>query len=130
MARTRNCNAIKANGERCRGVAIERSDWCYQHDPARSEERRRNASLGGKSGGRGRRSETSEIKVELAYLTTKVLAGEIETPKVAVANQLINTRLRAVELERKVRETDELEARLRELEESITRQTGGRKWGA
>jgi hypothetical protein len=67
---------------------------------------------------------------ELAYLTTKVLAGEIETPKVAVANQLINTRLRAVELERKVRETDELEARLRELEESITRQTGGRKWGA
>lgn len=128
------CTAIKAEGGRCRGVAIERSDWCYQHDPTRSEERRRNASLGGKSGGRGRRSETSEIKAELASLTTKVLAGEIETPKVAVANQLINTRLRAVELERKIAEQDDLMERLGALELAAGQQpnsrTGGRKWGS
>lgn len=33
-----------------------------------------------------------------------------------MANQLINTRLRALELERKIKETGELEARIEELE--------------
>jgi hypothetical protein len=44
-----------------------------------------------------------------------------------VANQLINTRLRAIELERKIKETDELEARIEALEQP---QQGGRQWGA
>jgi hypothetical protein len=34
----------------------------------------------------------------------------------AVANQLVNTRLRAIEQERKIRETEELEVRLEALE--------------
>jgi hypothetical protein len=44
-----------------------------------------------------------------------------------VANQLINTRLRAIELERKIKEADELEARIEALEHP---QEGGRQWGA
>jgi hypothetical protein len=56
-----------------------------------------------------------------------VLAGEIETARAAVANQLINTRLRTIELERKIKETDELEARIGALEQT---QEGGRAWGA
>lgn len=47
-----------------------------------------------------------------------------------MANQLINTRLRAVEIERKIRETEELEERLAQLEEAAGAQKGGRKWGA
>jgi hypothetical protein len=46
--------------------------------------------------------------------------------RAAVANQLINTRLRAIELERKIRETEELEARLAALERS---EEGDRQWG-
>jgi len=44
-----------------------------------------------------------------------------------VANQLINTRLRAIELERKIKETDELEARIEALEQP---QQGGSRWPA
>jgi hypothetical protein len=56
------------------------------------------------------------LKGQLGDLTRDVLAGDLETGRAAVANQLINTRLRAVELERKIREADELEARIEELE--------------
>ena len=117
------CPAIKANGERCKGDAIPGADWCYSHDPDRAEERRRNASRGGKSGGGGRSSgELAEIKALLSELTNRVLGGEgveaLETGRAAVANQLVNTRLRAVELERKIRESDELEARTEELEQA------------
>ncbi len=117
------CPAIKANGERCKGDAIPGADWCYSHDPDRAEERRRNASRGGKSGGGGRSSgELAEIKALLSELTNRVLGGEgveaLETGRAAVANQLVNTRLRAVELERKIRESDELEARIEELEQA------------
>jgi hypothetical protein len=117
------CPAIKANGERCKGDAIPGADWCYSHDPDRAEERRRNASRGGKSGGGGRSSgELAEIKALLSELTNRVLGGEgveaLETGRAAVANQLVNTRLRAVELERKIKETDELEARIEELEQA------------
>lgn len=60
-----------------------------------------------------------------------VLSGTVSTAPYAVANQLINNRLRAVELERKVKETDELEARIEELEQSAGEQPkGDQKWGA
>lgn len=121
------CAGSTRDGGQCTAIVKPPNTYCYQHDPARSNERKRNASRAGKSSGG---KELKELKAELRQLTDQVLAGEIETSKVAVANQLINTRLRAVELERKAHETDELEARLRELEESITGQTGGRKWGA
>jgi hypothetical protein len=52
------------------------------------------------------------------------------TGSASVANQLINTRLRAVELERKAREVDELEARLEALEQATSNQKGGQRWGA
>jgi hypothetical protein len=64
----------------------------------------------------------AEIKALLSELTNRVLGGEgveaLETGRAAVANQLVNTRLRAVELERKIKETDELEARIEELEQA------------
>jgi hypothetical protein len=103
-------------------------EWCYNHHPDYEQARRRRASKGGRRGGRGRpQRETEAIKVLLEDLTERVLSGDLETGRAAVANQLVNTRLRAVELERKIRETDELEARLEALERS---QEGGRRWGA
>ena len=92
-------------------------DTCYGHRPDLADERRRNASKGGKRGGRGRGSgELTEIKDLLKDLTDRVLRVELGSGVAAVANQLINTRLRAVELERKIRETEELEARIEELD--------------
>jgi hypothetical protein len=45
-----------------------------------------------------------------------VLEGRAERAAAAVANQIANTQLRAIELERRVREQEELEERLDELE--------------
>jgi len=60
--------------------------------------------------------ELSSIKTLLEDLTERVLLGELPTGHAAVANQLVNTRLRAIEQERKIKETEELEERLEALE--------------
>jgi hypothetical protein len=65
------------------------------------------------------------VKALLEELTYRVLgedgAKPLETGPAAVAAQLINTRLRAIELERKLRETVEFEERLNELENRARR---------
>jgi hypothetical protein len=123
------CSGITQAGTACRGIPIEGSQWCYVHHPDRTEERRRHGSKGGKRGGRGRpQHETEAIKVLLEDLTERVLSGELPTGPAAVANQLVNTRLRAIETERKIKETDELEARIETLERDSQGQGGARSW--
>jgi hypothetical protein len=125
---TARCAAITRAGGRCKLDATHGS-YCYQHAPETARERQRNASRGGKAGGNGRAgvSELTSIKALLQDLTRSVLSGDLETSRAAVANQLINTRLRAIELQRRLREQDELEARLEALEEAHARR--GRSWG-
>jgi hypothetical protein len=67
------------------------------------------------------------LKAQLVDLTQDVIAGELETGRAAVANQLINTRLRAIELERKIREQDEILERLEALEAAQS-EGGYRSW--
>jgi hypothetical protein len=55
-------------------------------------------------------------------------AEPLETGPAAVANQIINTRLRAVEQERRIKETEELEERIEALERTQDREKGARKW--
>lgn len=120
------CRGEKPDGTPCERIVGASQGYCYSHDPARKGERRRNAA----KGGRWRPSaELREIKTLLSELTDKVLNLEMGSGVAAVANQLINTRLRAVELERKARETDELEARVEELEGRAANRRGGRAWG-
>ena len=111
------CSGITAAGDRCKAQAMRNSEWCINHHPDQADLRRRRASKGGRRGGRGRtQHETEAIKALLEDLTERVLAGDLETGPAAVANQLINTRLRAIEQERKIKETEELEARIEGLE--------------
>ena len=124
------CSGIKADGGRCRAQAMRNSEWCIGHDPDQAEARRSRASKGGKRGGRGRpQAELAGIKALLSDLTERVLGGEgveqLESGRAAVANQLINTRLRAIEQERKNRETEDLEARIEALERVREKGAGG-----
>jgi hypothetical protein len=112
----RGCSAIKENGERCRGIAATGSDYCPAHDPARAEERRKAASKAAKS---RHDPEIRELKELLKDLYAAVLEGRVARPAAAVANQIANTQLRALEVERRIREQDELEGRLDELEELL-----------
>jgi len=102
--------------------------YCWAHDPANAEQRSKMASKAARS--RPSR-ELVRVKAQLEDLTRDVLAGELETSRAAVANQLINTRLRAIEQERKNKETEELAQRVEELERRLSvnqRQKGRRAW--
>jgi hypothetical protein len=121
------CAGITAAGDRCKAEAMPEAEWCFNHHPDHEQARRRRASKGGKRGGRGRpQRETEAIKTLLEDLTDKVLAGDLDTGRAAVANQLTNTRLRAVEQERKNKETEELESRIGALERAQER--GADRW--
>lgn len=119
------CSGSKRTGGQCTAI-VKPSQNCYAHDPERAGERRRNASRAARS---KPNREILDIKNHLKELTLEVLSGEVPTAPYAVANQLINTHLRAVEQERKTKETKELEERIERLEEQAT-ERGGRRWGA
>jgi hypothetical protein len=115
------CAGTKRDGGRC--AAIVEGSFCYQHDPDKADERRRNASKGGRSKGGG--PELAELKKRVKDLAREVLNGEVDRRRAAVANQLYNTLIRAIEQERKMRELEELAGRIEALEEVLR----GRKAG-
>ena len=121
------CAGITRDGERCRVGVGPGEQWCYNHDPARQDERKRNASRAGKS---KPSRELSQIKQRLSGLADDVLAGRVDRGNAAVAGQLLNTVIRAVGVELKVREQMELEARLEELEGALERQSERGRRGA
>jgi hypothetical protein len=119
------CAAITSAGERCRLDATSGS-YCWSHDPENAEERRRRARRGGKAKGAG---ELSEIKREIRAVIAGVLTGRVDKGKGAVVLQGYNTLLRAVEVERKIKETDEQEERIAALERKFGVGKGA-QWGA
>ncbi len=121
------CAGTTRDNRQCTAIVKPPNTYCYQHDPARSEERKRNASRAGKSTGS---REIKDLKGQLATLADDVLEGRVDRGDAAVVNQIINTRARLVETERKIREADELEERLRALEQDAEQQKGGKRWGA
>jgi len=124
------CTAIKPNGERCKGRAIEGSEWCWNHDPAHKDAHRRHGSKGGKRGGRGRPvAELAALRVENAEIRERLLKGELKPGVAAVAVQSINCDIRAVSAALKAREQEELEQRLEEVEE-ILRHRKDDRWRA
>jgi hypothetical protein len=116
------CAASKPDGSPCERIVGASQRYCYAHDPAHSEDRRRNASRGGRSKGSG--AEIADLKKQLRELAAGVLSGEVGRGEGAVVNQILNTRTRLIELERKIREQEELEARLEALEDVLKRRTG------
>lgn len=118
------CSAIKPNGERCRVSVEPGAEFCWAHDPKNAQTRRRITSRAGKA---RPNKEIKDIKTLCEDLTERVLAGALLPGKAAVVNQFINTRLRAIEQERKVKLIERLEA----LEAALPawRQTGSRGRG-
>lgn len=126
MSRFPRCTAITQGGGRCKGTAIDSSGLCHAHHPDRAEQRSRAAKKGGKRGGRGRRSqsgnaEIQNLKHQLCEMAEAVLSRAVPTAPYAVANQILNTLLRAIELERRIKETEDHEARLEKLEHAAER---------
>ncbi len=116
------CRATKRDGSRCTQSVTTANGLCWAHDPANAEKRRRMASRAGSSKGNG---EITDLKAQLKKLASDVLSGKVARGDAAVVNQIINTRARLIEIERKIREQEELAERLEALESVLkVRSTG------
>jgi hypothetical protein len=125
------CAGITQAGTACKGIPIEGSQWCYVHHPDHTDERRRHGSKGGKRAGRGRpQYDLADIKARLSGLADDVLAGEVDKGVAAVASQVLNVYLRALTVELKVREQQEITERLEELETLLEQRREARHHGA
>ncbi len=117
------CAGITRDGARCKASVGPGAQWCYNHDPARAEQRKRNASKAGRS---KPSRELADIKTALRRLADDVLAGRVDRADAAIAGQLLGTYIRAVGVELKVREQLDLIARMEELEAMVEARKGGR----
>jgi hypothetical protein len=126
------CAGKKGDGTPCERIVSASHEYCYAHDPVYAEDRKSAASKAARSPAKSRSTtEIREIKGRIKDLYAAVLEGRAERAAAAVANQIANTQLRAIELERRVREQDELEERLDELEgllEEAERTTAHARW--
>jgi hypothetical protein len=120
------CVGFKRDGSQCTATVEPPQRYCWWHDPTNADKRRRSASRAARS---KPSREIKDLKRQLQDLTTDVLDGKVERGNAVVVNQILNTCLRAIELERKIREQDELEERLVTLEQA-QEQKGDRRWGA
>jgi hypothetical protein len=114
------CAGKKEDGSPCERIVGASQSHCYSHDPKRAEERRRNASRGGRS-----KAKIAGLKAQLRKLAAGVLSGEVERGAATAVNQIINSQARLLELERKIKETEELEARLEALETVLKARRSG-----
>jgi hypothetical protein len=111
------CSGIRADGGRCGAQAIRGEEHCINHHPDYVARRRQRASKGGRRGGRGRPiAEVSDVKQTLRSLADDVLEGRTDKGVAAVASQVLNVFLRAVAVEMKVKEVQDLEQRIERLE--------------
>jgi hypothetical protein len=107
------CSGTTRAGERCTAIVTAGSAYCYHHDPARASERSRHAA----KAARGPRAtgELRALKDDLRTLIADVRAGRLDRNAAAVIIQAMNTMLRAIALEREVKETEVLAAEIAEL---------------
>jgi hypothetical protein len=125
------CSGITQSGTACKGIPMEGSSYCYVHDPAHAEERRRHGRRGGRRGGRGRpTAELARLKALFEGLANKVLSGAVDRSTAAVVGQRLNGARACVRDGLAAREQEELVGRLEALEEGLEQSRSTRGYGA
>jgi hypothetical protein len=121
------CSHTYTDSSQCKRIVSAEQSYCYSHDPARSEERKRNAARGGKAKASG---EIGRVKANLQALADATLEGAVDKGVAAVVGQVWNVYLSAVRTELKVREVEELAREVEELREVVemNEERNGR-WG-
>jgi hypothetical protein len=121
------CAGTKRDNSPCTATVEPPQRFCWWHDPANADKRRRAASKAGKA---KPNRELASIKTRLSDLADDVLADKVDKGVAAVARQVLNVYLRAMSVELRVREQMELIERLESLEEGLEQQRGERRYGA
>jgi hypothetical protein len=120
------CAGTKRDSSPCTATVEPPHRFCWWHDPANADKRRRAASKAGKS---KPSRELAGIKQRLSDLADDVLEGRQERAVAAVASQVLNVYLRAVSVELKAREQQEMTERLEELETLLEQRREERRYG-
>jgi len=115
-----SCPGVTRAGNLCGRSVAEGADFCHYHDPARAEQRRRIASKAGKS---KPLSESARLRRDLFALIEEVKAAKVD-PKIAntiavLANSIIGT----LRLDSKLRELEDVEVRLKDLERAARQES-------
>ncbi len=117
------CAATKSDGTPCVRIVGASQTYCYAHAPDKAAARRRAASTAGRAGGNGRASQPSmeveQVKKHLRGIAGSVLKGAISPAQGAVAAQSLNAVLRALDLQRRWQEADEIEEAIADLERRV-----------
>ncbi len=106
-----DCTTCIAYAEGLRGP-------CYLHSPGRAEERRRNTSKAAKSKGN---AELRRLKAEVRDVIAEVKAGTRDRNDATAIFQGYRVLKDFIELERRIKETDELAADIQHMREQIER---------
>jgi hypothetical protein len=115
------CPATTRKGTRCTQSVEGAQTYCHHHDPERARERSRSASRAAKAKSN---PLAKNLHRQLEKLAGDVASGELAPYKAAVIVQVVNARIRLVEVERRIQEQEDLLTRLEELERS----RGGGPW--
>jgi hypothetical protein len=104
-----DCTTCIAYAEGLRGP-------CYLHSPERAEERRRNNSKAAKSKAN---AELRRLKAEVREIIAEVREGTRDRNDATALFQGYRVMRDLIELERRIKETDELAQELAELKEQV-----------
>lgn len=116
------CVGIRRDGMPCVSNSAEGSDYCFHHDPDRSEERKANAQRGGVTGGRGRGQGTraeqvEQVRKDMRAVASAVLNGKVSSRAADSIIKALNGELRALTELHKMQDLEDIRHRLDVLEE-------------
>jgi hypothetical protein len=115
------CRATKRNGAPCTQSATDDDGYCWAHSPANAVQRRKAASRAGKA---KPNREVHTLKAEVREVIAKVEGGSLDRNDATAMLQGYRVLKDLLELERRVKTTDDLAAQIAELRERIE---GGRR---
>jgi hypothetical protein len=122
MDESRQCSAITRAGTRCKGTALDSSEYCWAHSRETAEQRREYARAGGYARSRRPPDELEKIKQEIRTVTAAVLKGGLDQENqtvdkhtAAVLFQGFNTLLRSIEIQRRFDYQEQLENEVADL---------------
>lgn len=121
----RRCAAITRAGVRCNARAMNGSEHCNMHAPSRAAERRRRSVKGGRTTAEHRARKDEEAARRQAV--SEVRAGLLEPDVARAMFTGLRTVAVLVELQRKLKETAELEARIEAIERRQERRQANAK---
>ncbi len=110
------CAGFKADGSQCQRTVKQAYTFCYSHDPSYLEERRRYAARAGKGNAQ---KELRTLQGKLSTLLDDVIEGRADEKRASVAANVSNALSRVYSVALRVKEVEELEGRLDQLEEVL-----------